>query len=104
LLLDQLAEQRRQQAEALDLLAMTFRQSLQITAEANSKIAEAVSKQAGFFDTWLSLFKTNSAPEARIVRDADEYEAEQARKRSDWTEQQSLKPDELLHGLDGLVS
>lgn len=79
ILLAELAAQREAQREALDLLAGAFKDSLRVTADAQTRVAEAVSRQAGFFDDWLKLFQTSAPPEARIVRDRDEADAEAER-------------------------
>lgn len=44
-------------------------------------MAQAISAQSKFLEDWLGNFKTTDIPTSTIVRDADEYYAEQQRIR-----------------------
>lgn len=87
-LAEQLRLERQAERDHQALLLKTFLSSLETIQEASAKessvnagalveVAKGITAQAESFGNWIKLFNTTSVPTTSVVRESDEYQAEQ---------------------------
>lgn len=79
--------EREMFVQTLATIAESFADAQRASHEAVAKLAEASTAQANTLQEHLALFRVNAPPISRVMRDADEYQAELNRMSSDIREQ-----------------
>lgn len=75
--------ERRHQLELMETIFTKMEETQRHTLEGFSEIAKGNIEMARAFSNWIELFKATSAPTSSVIRDDDEWLAEQAKLKAE---------------------